>query len=210
MYGKTLAEKLNEAREDLLEKVSIAGWKEALGEKVRGIRITFLVALLFMTGCTFFYIRETVEQYRHSGYRDEITDITDPESMPFSNVTICAQVYLNETYVRNTITMPDSMAQKYLQESGHTIDELYKTLTLYLSLVTRPRMFSGAFMKYIWKLVDITPAVHQYATFLQAALPPCQSILKRCWFNGVEFDCCEHAMQAISDDGICYQLMVSI
>ena len=59
----SLNQKLMEARKDLVEKVSVAGWKEAFGEKIIWIRRHFQIALLILSGCCHYYAYCVIKAY---------------------------------------------------------------------------------------------------------------------------------------------------
>lgn len=199
---------LSEARDDFLDKISVAGWREAFGEKVMWIRRCFLASLLVLSGFSLFYSYQGIAQWLRSGYKDEITDMADLDSLPFTNVTICAQVNFNETYIRSVVTVPEDMQQRIKKEAGLTMDAFYSQLTFYLSVILRPRFFNQAFLNIVRNLTAITPSIQDLATLIEEALPSCEAMIRRCWFNGRAFDCCGRAVKTVDDDGVCFLITV--
>lgn len=202
---------LQEACEDFIEKVSVAGWKEAFEEHIAWIAHCYKISLLVLSGFCFFYIGMLIDDKLHSGYTDEITDIPNSVTMPMSNVTICAQVYFNETYVRETVIIPRHIEDLVLgrPDGKKALDEFYRQLTLFLTMTTRPRIFDPAYLAYFLKVLHANPQIDDYANFATAATPSCQQMIKKCWFDGIEFDCCERAVRLFYDDGVCYVIAVS-
>lgn len=199
----------DEAFEDLVDKVSVAGWKEAFGERITWISHVFKVILLILSGFSFYYSYATFEEWVDSGYKDEISEISGLESLPMSNVTICVQVYLNQTYVRENVHIPPTIWHQYERNTGHTLEEFYRQLTLFLSMTTRPRNFTNNQQIYFYKIFRANPQMLYYGEFAEEAMLPCERMFRKCVFNGQEFDCCKFAVRSIDDDGICYLFTVS-
>lgn len=190
----------------MVENVSIAGWREAFGEHVIWIRRVFQISLLILSGFCLFYLHQAVAQFLDSRYKDVIDDVADLESLPFSNVTICAQVYFNQSYVREQIELPREMIEKFNKTKSLSLDDLHRILSLYLPPIIRPRDAGVVPIKLMqWAHATIG----DYSAFTRAAFPSCESMLKKCVFDGKEFDCCTRAAQSIDDDGICYVITVS-
>lgn len=208
---ETPSDPLAEAREDFIEKVSVAGWKEAFGEHVTWISHCFKIVLLICTGFCLYYIAQLIDGWRHIGYMNELNLIANVESLPAPNVTICAQVYMNDTFIRQNVTIPDDIKVKFQKRTGpYSMNEFLRQLTLFLSPITRVRWdISYELLAYFNKVLRMNPQMADYSAFLSVAMPSCPSMLKRCWFDGQEFDCCDRAVRSIDDDGICYLLAVS-
>lgn len=197
------------AFEDLVENVSVAGWKEAFGERIEWISHCFKAGLIILTGVSLYYCYGTVVRWRKLAYKDEIVDVAGLESIPFSNVTVCAQVYFNQDFVRKNVRVPPKVLQQYSKATGETVDEFYRQLTLFLSLTDRPRVFSSIQVTLFSKIVQANPQMIDYTTFADSATLACEEMFRKCWFNGKPFDCCERAVKSFDDDGICYLLSVS-
>lgn len=200
----------DEAFEDLVEKVSVAGWKEALSERIPWIRQMYIASLLFLSGCSLYYSYASIQQWVNSGYKDEISDIASLESLAMPNVTICPQVYFNQTYVRENVYVPPAVWHQYEASTGHTREEFYRQLTLFLSLMSRPREFTTPQLIYFYKIFRANPQMLDYTAFSDEATLPCEHLFRKCTFNGEEFDCCRYAVKSFDDDGICYLLAVSL
>lgn len=201
-----IKEIMKKARNDFVHKISVAGWREAFDEHIVWIKQTFRIVLISLALCCVYYVYVLVQRCLNQRYADEISDILGSDSLPLSNVTICAQVYFNETFVRQNVTIPESVRSKLMDDQ---MNEFYRQLTLFLSIVSRPRSLDPTFLAYFPKLLQANPQMHDFSNFAGSAFPSCQHMLKRCWFDGVEFDCCERAVQSFDDDGICYVLAVS-
>lgn len=208
--GEKIRDPVEEAREDLIEKVSVAGWKEAFGEPIEWIAHCFKICLFILSGFCLYYVYQGMLAWKASGFSDEIQDIAHTESLTMSNVTVCAQLYANETFIRQNITIPDRVMRKFRTDThNRTLDEFYRQLTLYMTPMSRPRTFDQEFLAYFAKVLKANPQIQDFSAFESTAMLSCESMFKRCWFDGSEFDCCEHAVQSIDDDGICYVFAVS-
>src|SRR4051812_37422297 len=92
---------LASAYDDLVEKVSIAGWKEAFVEKVIWIRRIFQIVVIVLSCFCLYYNTQCIRDWlTKSSYTNEIRDVVNLERMPFSNMTFCAQVYFNQEFVK--------------------------------------------------------------------------------------------------------------
>lgn len=196
-----------EAFEDLVEKVSVAGWKEAFGEHITWIAHVFKVVLLIFSGICLYYCYRTIIDWRQSGYTDEISDAIAFDGLPFSNVTVCTQVFFNQSSVAEQLQVPKMLLEKYLNVTGEPLEEFYRQMTLLLSISSRLRKASPQQLYFFRK---ISEQISDYETFIDFASPACRQIFRKCTFNRREFDCCENVVKSFSDDGICYLLAVSI
>lgn len=199
------------ALEDIIEKISVAGWKEALSERILWIRRCFQLTLIILSCCCLYYNYQNILKWAEStGISNEIADIPSNASLPFSNVTICAALYFNETFIRQNIRVPEKLIEAYTQKTNDTTDEFYHKLTLFLSPTSRPRQYFDVRLAFFWHVLHLNPQLGDFSEFATMAYLQCRDMLRRCWFNGQELDCCERALQSIDDDGICYMLAVSV
>lgn len=197
---------MKKARADLADRIGIAGLKEALDEKIQWIRLAFQLSLAFLLCCTIYYTYGIVRERLDVQYIDKFEDIVDSKSIPMPNVTICAEVYINETFVKNSIRIPADIASKYQMATNRS--DLWHTLTHFLIRSTRIRTTDPTAKKLFRHLIDADPHLADYATFLRKALPRCYHMLKNCMFDGKPFDCCESAWQIVGDGSVCYQIGV--
>lgn len=187
--------------------MSVAGWYEALAEKEIRIRRMFQLTLLMLSGCAVYYSYTVVWVSLHSGYKNDITDLVNQQSLPFSNITICAPVYFSRSFIRQNMTVPEHILKQYLKLTGQTIDEFYDELTLFVSPKTKAKEDTPMFL--FSKIIRYNPHTQNFPAFAAAAYPTCDAVFKRCRFDGIEFDCCERAVQSIEYEGVCYLLAVS-
>lgn len=210
---KAKEKELEQAYDDLVEKVSVAGWKEALSEHVSWIRRCFLLSLLVLSGFCLYYNGQSAMRWVNAdGFSNEFTDFANLESLPFSNVTICAsQIYFNKTFLKETLNIPPRLIEAYKNATGPstTAEDFYEHLSLFMSLILRPRNFSLIQLVYFSKVLHMNPYLVDYSAFASSAVLQCENMLKRCLFNGQEFNCCSMAVQVLEDDGVCYLLAVS-
>lgn len=200
---------LQAARADLIERVSVAGWKEALDEPILWIRRVYQISLVVLSCfCVFLVIVGFVE-WRKSGYKDEITDLVDIERLPFTNVTICAQLSLNRTFIKHNISLPDDLVKHFEQEPDEELEKFYDALVSFLTITSRPRKFSPTHLAQFSKIFRSNPQFNDHAAFVESATMPCDRMLQRCWFGGKEYRCCDYATRGFHDDGVCYLLAVS-
>lgn len=198
-----------EAWDDMAEKISVAGWREALTEAIPVIRRMFQISLLFFFVLIIYYSVFILRQWRNHAYKDEIQDVFEKERLPFTNVTICAQVTLNENFIESNITIPKSLLDKYVRRTGMSPKELYKQLAIYLTLLVRPRSFTPALLTFFEEVVRKNLQLKDFSNFIEAAALQCRDLLRKCWFNQQEFDCCEVAARSIDEDGMCFIFPVS-
>lgn len=96
-----------------------------------------------------------------------------------------------------------------MKATGNSMDEFYSDLTLLLSIIMRPKVINRVIaIDYFDELMKANPQLQNFTSFAGAALLPCEKMLKRCWFNNVELNCCDFAVQSVSEDGICYLMTV--
>lgn len=207
---ETKRDPLEAARDDLHNSVSVAGWKEAFGEKIGWIRLCFQISLIVLCGSCIYSNYVSIRRFANaSDIKDEITDVPNSSSMPFSNVTVCAQLYFNITFLKEVLIIPESVIRQYERTHRGDLEELYQQLALYLPFVGRPRSFTANELVLFSKVLRANPRLREYSDFSSSATAQCSQMLKRCWFNGIEFDCCANVFQSVDDDGICYLLIVS-
>lgn len=202
--------KLQKAKKDIAECVSVAGVKEAIQEEVLWIRLSFWLCLLMLLCLTLYYTYTIIEKWAQHRYIDTIEDKFGHESLAVSNVTICAEVYINETFVKNNVVFPKYILDRARNESGISEDEFRHQYAYFLARTTRVRHFSKKLISYFRLLYKTNPQVLDYGTFLRKALPPCENVLKKCKFDGQPFDCCANVRQMADDGGVCYQIAVSL
>lgn len=201
---------LAKARENLAEKVSVAGWKECFQEHIVWIRFCFRVVLLAFSGFCFYYIYQVIDQWRKSGYKDEVTFVADREWLPFSNVTVCLQVYMNQTFIREDVKVPPAIIEQYRKETNRSAEDFFSQLALFLSPITRPRHFDSLLLHLFSKVAMHNPQFQDFTKFVYRAYPACENLFEKCWFNNMEFDCCDKVVRSIGDDGVCYSLKVRL
>lgn len=202
---------VTEARENFEEMISVAGWKEAFGERIQWIAHCFKVCLIVLSGFSLYYMYALISDCFQTRYTDEIADIPNSITLPVSNVTICAQVYFNETFVRDNVVLPRYVEDLVLKKHGgkEALDEFYRQLTLFLTHMTRPRKLDEAYVAYFRRVLRANPQIDDYVNFTITATPSCPQMIKKCWFNGIEFDCCKRSVRLFDDDGVCFVLAVS-
>lgn len=210
MSGQTL-DPLQKAKEDLTYNVSVAGWRESLGEPILWIRRSFQCSVVFLLCCFIYYNYKNFQSFTAmSTYGDEISDVFHAESVAVSNVTICAQLYMNQTFIEESLLVPNKIIDDYQRMTGANLAEFYRRLTLFLSMISRPHAFSTIETALFSKIVASNPKLYDYSAFATLAYLQCDRMFKRCVFDGQEFDCCADAVQSFDDDGICYVLPVSM
>jgi hypothetical protein len=201
---------LGEAKNDVVEKISIAGWKEALSERVLWIRYCFIVALIILSAFCLYYSYSGISlNLEKEKYDDEITDILHVDSLPFSNVTICAQLYFNKTFVKENLTIPLKAFNIYHKFTNQSMEKFYERLALFLTMIFRPYKYTIMNRLAFSKVLRANPQTVDYSNFASRAFIQCEMFFKSCRFAGKEFDCCSRAVQVFDDDGICYLLTVS-
>lgn len=205
----TAKRSLEKARADLAEKVSIAGLKEAIQEHIPWIRRIYQITIIIFACLIVYKTRRLIIDWMHSGYKNEINDRANLDFLPMSNVTVCAPVHFNETFIRENLTISENVIKEYTKKTGQTVDDLYEQLTILLSYTNRPRKISSAAMKYISKILYSNKQVNDFSAFTTAGLLTCENFLKQCWFDGKKFDCCRGAVQDINEDGTCFLIRVS-
>lgn len=200
---------IEKARNEIANKITVAGVKEALEEKIFLILIMFRIALLAFLGIMIYQVYGIVRVWALHHYIDDVEDITNEETIAMPNVTVCAEIYINETYVQKNISIPDKVLERYRNETGKNASDLLHQLAFFLARTSRRRTFNQTTKRYFWKLFEANPQLYDYATYLRSALPACENMLFNCTFDGKPFDCCKNAWQMVDDGGVCYQLGVS-
>lgn len=201
-------DELEEAWETFVDKVSVAGWKEAFDEKIPWIRLIFQLTLLGFLSLAIFYTYGVVTDWIDHKYKDDVQVIFNLPNLAAPNVTICAQVSINKTFIQEKVTVPPKIITD-LTRLGYTVEQFLSQFTLYLMKTTRVRQIDQILVSYFEKLVVANPQMEDYSEFMVAMQPTCESMLTNCKFNGEPFDCCERASGAIvADDGVCYTLAV--
>lgn len=199
------------ARAELANNVSVGGWREALSEPVLWIRGFFQISIIVLLCCCIYSNYLGIMTFINTNpYADEIRDNFQSEAVPLSNVTICAQLYISHTFVMENVKVPEDLLRKYLQATSDSADEFFRKFALFLSFIGRPRYFTPTELAFFSKLTRISQSLSDLSAFASSAYAQCSQILKRCWLNGREFDCCSKAIQSIDDDGICYMITVRL
>lgn len=201
---------LDGIREEIAENVSIAGLKEALTERIPSIRWTFCIAVLICVGCTFFYSYGVLSEWRDGGYVEEIQDVV-VQSLPMSNITVCADVGVNETFIEEDVQVPKDLEAKIFRETGMRKREFVDQFIKWISIASATTNTVSRFLYKYFRMVEtVNPEMSYYTYFIRKAHTKCSDILRQCKFNGQPFDCCSSSQPILTDAGLCYQIAVSV
>lgn len=201
---------LRKSKSDFANCVSISGIKEALEEPIIWIRRIYQLVLLFLLACTLYYIRQMFLQWSERRYADQVQIVSDRSWLPASNVTVCAQIYINETFVKNEVQVPEKLAELVQKESGYDREEFLHWFASYLSHSTRVGSYNESLVKRFRTLYEANPGMHDFSAFMEQASPSCSDMLTNCKFEGRPFDCCQRTMAYQAGYGdVCFQTAVS-
>lgn len=161
--------------------------------------------------CAVYYNCGVVVDYLSHNYTDEITIVDGQESLPLSNVTICADVTINKMHIKTVINVPDELALKVAKATGYTKSEFFDRFIEWIAVTIEVhRDVPIHLMRYFAMLIEVNISqMSHYSQFLRSVMTQCRDMLKSCQFAGQFFDCCKNAVTLIDDSGVCYQIAVS-
>lgn len=170
--------------------------------KSRFVKIFWVLVLLSSCGMLIYQMYNVIDDYsQEPHYSTSLVAVVLPNGVPFPNVTVCNLIRASKSKLFK-INMTTS-ALSFLYAS---LAQYYKTSSYLLDSKTNISILSHIKTEFNKFASQFDETSSDPAKIFDYIGHDCNDTLIKCWWTGIDFDCCQYSKAILTAYGKCYSI----